>query len=65
MNLTIEQVKSAFTVAGFKVINHWELMNQYWPRSYTRDVIDNPWFLVKTKFGLITIGPRKRVIEIS
>ena len=42
-------------------------MNQYWPRTenYWDLVFKNPWWLIKTEFGLIRIGWRKRVITID
>jgi hypothetical protein len=60
-----ETVQSLFQLANIEVLGMWELMNQYWPRSYHELVIENPWWLVKTKAGLIEIGNRKRVMSIS
>ena len=58
-------VTSLFTLAGFKILNMWELKNKYWPDSYPDMILQNPWWLVKTEYGLIEIGPRKRVINID
>lgn len=62
-----EEAKSLFTLAGFEVKGMYELVNQYWPRTpdYLQIRADNPWWMVNTEFGFITIGWRKRVIEIS
>ena len=60
---------SLFTLAGFNVLRAWELPNKYQgpyayyyqDTGYRRD----PWWLVKTEYGLIEIGWRKRVISID
>jgi hypothetical protein len=57
-----KNILSLFTLADIPVLKVWELDNQYWPRS--RGEAD-PWWLVKTPYGLIEIGPRKRVISID
>lgn len=60
-----EEVESLFTLANITILNIWELKNKYWPDAYTDMILNNPWWLVKTEFGLIEIGPRKRVINID
>jgi hypothetical protein len=76
-----QKCESFFCLAGFKVHRMWELPNQYWPRHplaedadeyevktyirYARWADNSPWFLVKTEFGLIEIGDRKRVTQIE
>jgi len=60
-----EYFQSIIQLAGFDVLAHYELANGYYPRSYTSAVLENPWWLVKTQYGLIEIGWRKRVISIS
>ena len=62
-----KEVDSIFCLAGIKVLNTWEIMNRYWPRTdnYMDMVLKYPWWLVKTEFGLIQIGWRKRVISID
>ena len=59
--MTEIEVTGLFALAGFEVLNKWELINKYWNNNETM----GPWWLVKTKFGLIRIGWRKRVIEID
>ncbi len=64
-----EEVKSIFTLSGFEVLAMKELIDGYGyksddPRffgSYPRTV----WWFVKTSFGWIEIGWRKRVIAID
>lgn len=57
--------ESAFKAAGFEVEDMWELTNSYWPRSQFELILTNPWWLVKTKYGMIRVGPRKRVFVID
>lgn len=62
-----EQARAIFTLAGIQVLNLWELANRYWPTvdAYLKIRAESPWWLVKTPFGLIMIGWRKRVINID
>jgi hypothetical protein len=65
--MTKEEVESLFKLAGIPVLKTWELVNQYWPRceAYAAIREAHPWWLVKTKCGLVEIGWRKRVIYIG
>lgn len=63
--MKLEEVKGLFALAGIEVLNQWELTNQYWPEAYKDLRADNPWWLVKTKFGLVKAGMRKRVLVID
>lgn len=54
-----------FAEAGIEVISAKELVNPYWPRSYSDTIMENPWWFIKTEFGWIEIGWRKRVMNIS
>ncbi len=65
MNKT--EVAGLFALAGFKVLGMFEVMNQYWPRhqEYYHLIMENPWWLVKTEYGLIMVGDRKRVTAIE
>ena len=58
-------VKALFITVGFEVMKIWKLQNKYWGDSHLDVSFANPWWLVKTDFGLIEIGPRKRVISID
>ncbi len=62
-----EEVAGLFALAGFKILAMFEVMNQYWPRTpeYHKLLMENPWWLVKTEYGLIMIGDRKRVTNIE
>jgi hypothetical protein len=46
-------------LAEVEVLNKWELPDQYHERQYM------PWLLVKTKYGLLKMGWRKRVMSIE
>ena len=50
-----------FTLAKISVLAHWELPNQYLPSVYVTSRLKSPWWLVKTPYGLLKIGRRKRV----
>lgn len=50
-----------FTLAKIPVLAHWELPNNYWPSVYIVNRLRSPWWLVKTPYGLLKIGRRKRV----
>lgn len=60
--LTEEQMKSMFCLAGFKILHHWPIQNRYWT-----GLVDNPhpWWLVRLKYGMVEIGFRKRVMSID
>lgn len=62
-----ENVESIFILAGVKILGIWRLENQYWPRceGYDRVRAESPWWLIKTREGMIKIGWRKRVISID
>lgn len=76
-----EKMRALFTLAGIKVLSCWQLPNGYWPECIPSDWEDqnqvgdflryakirasSPWWLVKTKVGLIKIGWRKRVLNID
>ena len=62
-----ESMKALFLLAGLDVESFYKLENPYWPdhENYADIRRKSPWWLVKTKFGLIKIGWRKRVININ
>lgn len=62
-----KQVVALFDLANIKVLNIWEIPNEYWPKTerYAELRETNPWWLVKTPAGIIKIGNRKRVISID
>lgn len=67
MKFSEQEARSVFTLAGIEVLNVWEIPNQYWPdtENYAGIRRESPWFLVKTKHGLIKLGWRKRVLSIN
>lgn len=58
--LTEEEVNLMFQKAGIEIFTKYKIQNEYWdmPGAHC-------WWLVKTKAGMIKVGWRKRVIEIS
>jgi len=60
-----EHALALFQMAGFEVKSQHELPNGYWPDSYVELRQKNPWWLIETEIGLVKIGWRKRVIQIS
>lgn len=62
-----EEMLALFLLAGIEVLGDWELANKYWPRveAYAALCMNSPWWLVRTKAGLVKIGRRKRVISIE
>lgn len=60
-----EHAIGLFEMAGFEVKSVHELPNGYWPPAYTDLREKYPWWLMETDIGLVKIGWRKRVIQIS
>lgn len=57
--MTNEEVKAIFLLSGLGATSFYEIKNEYYSSS------GEPWWLVRTEFGLIKIGWRKRVINID
>lgn len=62
-----ERVRGMFVLAGIEIQSIHQLENKYWPDHADYDDIRraSPWFLVQTKYGLIELGWRKRVMVIN
>lgn len=60
-----EHAIALFEMAGMEVKSVHELPNNYWPEAYVELRRDNPWWLFDTQIGLVKIGWRKRVIQIT
>lgn len=60
-----EKVRALFLLAGIDILKVWKLENKYWPSAYVDMIMANPWWLVRTPFGLVEIGDRKRVTNIN
>lgn len=60
-------IKALFRLAEIDVLGVWEMANQYLPRhpDHFQRIVENPWWIVKTRSGLIICGPRKRVFEVN
>lgn len=54
---TKQQMLAVFTLAEIEVLESYNIENEYSG--------DSPWLLASTKYGLIKIGWRKRVINID
>lgn len=66
--MTYEKVIALLVLANIKTSDHIRpITNPYWPSHPNYDKVreDNPWWVVPTDNGLITIGWRKRVIAID
>lgn len=62
--LPLERLKAMFTLASIDIAcEPLKLQNQYWQGWDTKYY--HPWWFVKTAFGWIEIGWRKRVISID
>jgi len=64
-NSTWDFYSKIFSVAGLMFLAHWRLENQYWPHVLLIERLQNPWWLVQTPYGLITIGRRKKVWQLD
>lgn len=62
-----EIARGLFAIAGIEIESIFKLANEYWPEHPDYEEIrrKNPWWLIKTRYGLIKIGWRKRVIKID
>lgn len=73
--LSEEQVRALFLIAQINVTGLWRRPNQYITYDQREDEQttrseavyreSHPWWLVRTEWGMIEIGPRKRVIEVD
>lgn len=57
---TKDKVEAVFMLAGVEVQGMYEIRNEYGSQEYR-----GPWWLVKTPYGLVKIGWRKRVLNID
>ncbi len=57
---TLQSFGSAFTKAGFKEISFEEITNEYGSQGYR-----GAWYHVTTEVGVISVGWRKRIIQVS
>lgn len=65
MEFTEQHVRGLFLLTGIEVLNLWQIENQYWPDAYVEERKRSPWFLVKTRDGIVRIGWRKSVLSID
>lgn len=61
------KVRALMELADIPVLSLHRIENKYWPNNGHYEEIrrESPWWLVRTPFGLIEIGWRKRVISID
>jgi hypothetical protein len=60
--ITEAELRAVFLLAGIEILHVDEIVNGYWPPVY---VSVPPWFLVTTKYGVLKVGWRKRVLSIE
>lgn len=53
-------MKGLFVLSGLEILSYQELPNEYWSDPERK----SPWWFVKTQYGWIKLGWRKRVISI-
>lgn len=65
--MTEAEMRAVFLLAGFEVLDFERIENQYWPDvpAYTILRAASPWWIVRTEYGKIRIGDRKRVCRIE
>lgn len=65
--MKLETAKSLLTLAQIPILGVWELPNGYLPDcvEYYQARKESPWWLIKTPYGNLVIGWRKRVIQID
>jgi|GEM_PF-2710038 len=62
--LPIDKLKAMFTLAGFTILGEpLKLQNRYWHGN--EKAYYHPWWFVRTAYGWIEIGWRKRVMSID
>lgn len=62
-----QKARAFFLLAGIEVQAVFETANRYFPDNgfFIEVRAANPWWLMQTEFGIIRIGPRKRVISVD
>jgi hypothetical protein len=60
-----EEAESIMKLAGFTILQTWELANGYWPDATVYDAVRRPWWLFLTGIGPVQLGWRKRVMHIQ
>lgn len=60
-----KKFEAIFELAGIDVSQWYAIKNRYWPEHHDYDKVRSDWYLAKTKWGLVEIGWRKRVISID
>lgn len=63
--MTEEKLRAVMALADIRVLRLWRLPNAYVGSSSPEYAIANPDWLVKTPYGLIQVGRRKRVWDID
>lgn len=59
------QVLELFQSAKIEVLNIWKIPSRYWPEVCENECMAHPWWLVKTRKGLIEIGRYAEDIQID
>lgn len=63
--MDLNKLQAMFLLADIPVFQIATIPNGYLPDTYGELNRANPWFEVSTPMGVVTIGWRKRVIEIT
>lgn len=62
-----QEMRAVFLLAGFEILDFERIENQYWPDvpDYAESRAKSPWWIVRTEYGKIRLGDRKRVCRIE
>lgn len=62
-----ETVLNLFKNAHIEIVQLVEISNQYWPHhtDYQAEAYANPWWLIRTRAGVLMMGHRKNVTHLE
>jgi len=59
------KIRAIFLLASIPVYQLKKIPNGYLPEEFVEQRKESPWYEVTTRMGVVTIGWRKRVLELS